>query len=138
MAEHVHEALQTKLYSLLSSDSGAGGVNTLVSGRIYDFVPDNPTYPFVTMGDIETRDWGSHTHDGFEADATIRVWSQGAGRKEALQVMARVYELLHNINLSITDYPTITCREADRRVVRESDGETYQGIQRYRIILGGN
>jgi hypothetical protein len=136
VANHAELPLQTRLFEILSGDATLAEL--IGADRVFDFVPENEPYPYITIGDMESRDWGSHTHDGFEFDAHIHTWTKASGRKQALEIMARVYQLLHNLDISITDFPTITCREADRRIPLDPDGRTYHGIQRFRIVLGGN
>lgn len=138
MANHVQLALQTKIFDLLRADATLQGLLGGATPRIYDWIPDNPTYPLVAVGDIVCVDFGTHTSSGFEATLSIHVFTQSAGRKDALTIMARVYQLLHEVDLAVTNFPTLSCREASREVIREEDGKTHHGICRYRILIDGN
>jgi hypothetical protein len=140
MSNHPRLLLQQKIYELLAADTGSSpaGVSTLVTARIFDFVPDNSAFPFVTIGEMRPGEWGSHTGDGIDGTVVLHVFSQSAGRKEVMTVMNRIYQVLHNIDLQITGFPTICFREESSEVILDPDGKTHHGVLQYRCILGGN
>ena len=135
MANNVRLLLQTKIYDTIRNDAD---ISAVVGTRVYDNVPTNPTYPFVTIGDIGSVDFGSHTHSGFECTAIVHVWARVQGRKTVQQVMNDIYNVLHEVDLGITGFATLSCRESASRVLVEEDNETHHGISEYRILLGGN
>jgi hypothetical protein len=48
------------VFDALKADAGAGGVNTLLGGRIYrDQVPAAATLPAATVGVVSSTDWGT-------------------------------------------------------------------------------
>lgn len=134
MANHPQNLLQQRIYTTLTADA------TLMAliEAVYDSVPDNEPAPFISFGEFNLGDWGSHTSSGVEGEIQLDVWSEQTGKKEVLTIMNRLYEILHNIDLDITGFPTIVFRCALSTVLKDPDGRTHHGIQRYRIILGGN
>lgn len=137
MSDHPRMLLQRKVFELLSTDVDLKG---LLRGekKVLDYVPDNPEYPYVTIGDIDHNDFGSHTHDGVDSVLMIHVWSQLAGKSEAMQIQNRIYQLLHDVDLQIDSFPTVNCRETFSQVLKDPDGKTHHGVSQYSIILGGN
>lgn len=134
MASHVALALQTKLFTLLNGDAA---LKNKVTG-VFDNVPDTQKYPFVVIGDTVLEDFGTKNSDGFQGDVTVHVYSQAAGRREALAIQGRVYELLHNVDLGLEGFSTITCRCTLNEVLKDPDNRTHHGVQKYRLILGGS
>lgn len=110
----------------------------LVGKRVFDFVPDNEKKPYIALGTPVSQDWGSHTFDGFEFTYTIHGYTESAGKKEAMQIAKRIYSLLHDVDLAITAFETVSCREVLSQVIPEPDGKTHHALIQYRIILGGN
>jgi len=135
MALHAESDVQKKIYELLAGDATFMG---LVTNRFYDNVPDNTAYPCTAFGEWRYDDWGSHTHDGWEINGMIHSFTQSRGKKTVQTIMARIYTLLHNIDLDVTGYPTVVCRQNSAHVLLDNDGRTYNGVQEFRIILGGN
>lgn len=134
MAIHVQDLLQIKIFEILSNDAT---LSALING-VFDNVPDNLDPPFVVIGDTSLSDFGSHTHSGFQGELTIHAWSEDMGRKKIMTIMNRIYTLLHNIDLAITNYKTIVFRCETNEILVENDNRTHQGVQTYKIMLGGN
>ena len=133
MASDPQLPLQKAIYDLLSGDVTLDG---LVSG-VFDNVPEGTAYPYVSIGDDVLSDWGSHTFDGASCDVSVHSWARELGRKSVKDIMARVYTLLHNVDLSVSGFSTVACRMENEQTFLDPDGETYHGVQRFKIILGG-
>lgn len=135
MATHPQLLLAQKIYARLTADST---LMSLVGGRIFDVVPDNVVYPFIDIGDTELEDFGSHTTSGFEGEIPIHIWTQGTTKKQNMEIGNQVYSLLHNTDLAISNFPTVSFRASFNQILTEDDNRTHHGIQRYDVILGGN
>lgn len=100
----------------LHGDTGAGGVSTLVSDRIYNDVPDNASYPHVIFG--KARERALHTFGGPTAgkgwDITLPIFSMSRtqGDKEALTIHSRIVALLDFSALSVSGYPHVSVQYA--------------------------
>jgi hypothetical protein len=125
--------LQKAVYQELSQDSALMASLT----GIYDFVPANAVYPYLTLGEAVLRDWSSTTTAGVAVSLTVRVFSREGGRKQAATVMDRVHALLHRGSLSVAGHNTVLCRFEAAETRLEDDGATYQGIMRFRVLLQG-
>jgi hypothetical protein len=124
-------AVQTALYSKLT---GAAAVTALVGTRVYSRAPDEATFPYIAIGEDVAVEWASKTFDGMDISVTIHVWSRYRGNKECLQIMAAVYDALHNVSLTVTGQNHIFTRFEFQTTMGDPDGITYHGIQRFQII----
>ena len=80
-------ALQKAIHAQLIADAG---LTALLGGpRIYDDVPRQPAFPYVTYGGCTVRDWSTGTDDGDEHTVTMHVWCRAAGRKAGARAAGR-------------------------------------------------
>lgn len=135
------DAIQTAIYDRLAG-SPPTDIDSAAMG-IYDEVPQtNPdeslsdtTFPFCTMGDIASDTWDDKTADGRNATVTIRIWSRYQGRKEANLAIDHVNGLFDNHNLSVTGSHTTLMHHVFDDVIQDTDGRTYQGLTRFRLLI---
>jgi len=127
-------AAQEAVYTLLEADS------TLQSyigapTRLYDSVPASATFPYVTLGDVQLRDFDTKDASGFEQTLILHVWSRYRGRKEAKEIMQAVYDALHQQPLTIAGARFVDCRLQNASLAMDQDGLTLHGILRFRLIV---
>ena len=109
--------------------------NTL-SATVHDHVPSGTSFPYIVIGEETMTDESSTKDIDFNNfTLTIHTFSRNRGRKEAKQIMARIYELLHTASLSVSGATHVNTRFEFSDVVKEQDGLTYHGVQRFRTIL---
>jgi hypothetical protein len=125
-------ALQQAIFEKLAGD--AATVGALGGTRIYDEVPARAEFPFVTFGQSTERDWTTGTDEGYEHLVTLHVWSRGHGRKEAEAVIAAARDALHDQALSLAGHRLINLRHEYSEARRDTDGETFHGIARFRAV----
>lgn len=125
-------ALQKALHAQLSADAGLAAL--LGAPRIYDDVPRNPTFPYVTYGGSTVRDWSTGSDDGHEHIVTLHAWSRGAGRKPAHELLGALETALDQKALALDGHRLISLRHEFSDVRREADGETWHGVLRLRAI----
>lgn len=136
MATHPQKSILQAVFQRLSGD---GTLTALVpAARIGHNLPDSTAYPKIWIGPITLSDWSSHTFDGFQGDIQIHAWTQGQTATPCMDIVNRIYTLLHNYDLAISTFPTLNFRCTLNEVLLEPDGRTYQGIQRYSLLMGGN
>ena len=132
MSDHSFE-LQKTIYAKLNTDNT---IKTTYSATVHDHVPQGTAFPYIVIGEETlTDDSSSKDIDFNEFTLTIHTYSRNRGRKEAKNIMARIYELLHKATLSVTGANHINTRFEFSEVLREQDGLTYHGVQRFRTIL---
>jgi hypothetical protein len=122
--------LQKSIYQTLSGDAA---LSAMITG-VYDRVPQNTAFPYITIGETTGRDWSSRTTTGMNLVVTLHVFSRAGGRQEALQIMERIHALLHEGDLEMTDQVLIMMRFEMSDVLLEQDGFTYQGVIRFQAL----
>ena len=123
--------LQTAIYNSLTGDT------TLMASinGVFDFVPQETNYPYVTIGNDDYTWFGSMGKDGGQYNVQIDIWTQQENREECKNIMKLVSDFLHNGSLIITNNVHISTRLDFQETVQESDNFTHHGIQRYTIFL---
>lgn len=125
-------ALQVGVRDALLADAEL--LAALGGDRVYDHVPQDPTFPYITVGDIETRDWSTQTRRGHEHIMTLHVWSRYSGRKEVHDLIAEVERVLDGNGPALDDHSLVNLRVVFWTALRETDGETYHGVVRLRAV----
>ena len=103
--------------------------------RIFDDVPRDATFPYLTIGEGTETDWGTSSDDGTEHRVVIHGWSRYAGRREVKQVMQRVRTVLHDAALTLVGYRLINLRCETIEFSRATDGRSYHGLMRLRAVV---
>ena len=127
-------ALQSSVYSTLSND------NTLSStygASVFDDVPEDTSYPYITIGEDNISEFGTKDLDGTTSTMTIHIWSEYKGSKETKQIMDRIHDLLHDSSLSVSGFNLINMRFEFSDIMRDPDGITRHGVMRVRAVLIG-
>ena len=126
------KATQQAIYTALTGDST---LMALIQG-VFDNVPDNQTFPYITIGEGDWNDRGSHSTEGLTGSITINTWSQARGRKTVLDIQAEIDRILHNTNVSISGWSIISLRRDFSTILVEDDNLTYHGVSRFKILIG--
>ena len=120
--------LQKTVFDALDGDST---LQSLVTD-VFDFVPENTAFPYVKIGEETAVDNGTKTLQGNEHTLVIHTFSRYRGSKETKEIMSRIYALLHESDLSISGASLVNLRFEFSDVIKENDGLTTHGIQRFR------
>jgi hypothetical protein len=103
----------------------------LVTG-IYDHVPENAAFPYVTIGETFPTPFRTHSRDGESQLQRIHVWSRYEGFKEATAIAERVKVLLDAATVSTASFSGFAVRESGQ-TLRDPDGITRHIVEEYRI-----
>lgn len=128
-----HFSLQIAIFSLLNADDT---LMQQVSG-IYDFVPDDAAYPFITLGENNVSDWSNAENQGTQHQFSLRIFSRNSGRKEAANIMEQLVMLLHQ-GVSISGHELAFLRVISSNIILLDDGRTYRGTLNFRCLLSGS
>ena len=120
--------LQKTVFDALDGDST---LQSLVTD-VFDFVPENTAFPYVKVGEETAVDNGTKTLQGNEHTLVIHTFSRYRGSKETKEIMSRIYALLHESSLTISGASLVNLRFEFSDVIKENDGLTTHGIQRFR------
>lgn len=132
MAASAAWSLQESIFQALTNDPA---LTTLLGGaHVFDDVPQDASFPYVTLAQSEARDWSTGTEEGSEHIVTLHVWSRAGGKKETQAIVEAVQDVLHDADLTLSDHRLINLRQERAEVRLEPDGETYRAILRYRAV----
>ena len=123
-------AVQTSVYNALNGNSS---LTSSVSG-IYDFVPESTTFPYVKVGDQTMVDEGTKNKKGSDFTLIVHTFSRYRGSKEIKEIMSLVYDILHESSLSISGAMN-NMRFEFSDIIKESDGLTTHGVQRFKTFV---
>lgn len=105
--------------------------------RIFDHVPPEATFPFLTLGEAVAVPFDTKDRSGMSQTITLHVWSRYRGRKQVKDVLKAVYDTLHQGTLSVAGQDFVDCRFEAAETMLDDDGLTYHGVARYRVRTQG-
>ena len=123
--------LQRAIYLKLNGDAT---LSALITG-VFDHVPQNQAFPYVVLGEDTLKDWSTFGTLGQEPTVTLHVWSRSRGKREAQDILSRIDTLLHRASLTVTGQNVTGIEREFEQTLRDGDGVTYHGVQRYRVLL---
>lgn len=105
--------------------------------RIFDMVPPQPAYPFVTLGDRQDVPDLAECIDGSEVFLTFHIWSRAKTKKsdEASGIAATFDDLLHETELTLDANRCLLIERSAERQLRDPDGLTIHGVITYRALV---
>jgi len=124
--------LQTTVYNALI---GNNPLTTKLGGNnIYDFVPENTSFPYVKVGDQTMVDDGTKDKKGSDFTLIVHTFSRYRGSKEIKEIMSLIYDVLHESSLSVSGASN-NMRFEFSDIIKEPDGLTTHGVQRFRVFV---
>jgi hypothetical protein len=133
MSEVLGHFVQTAIYETLVGDSALGA---FVGTRVFDDVPEDGEFPYVTIGTAEEND--ALVTDGTEGSGfrwQIDCWSRKGGRKEAYAMLSAIKAALHRRSLDVEGATHVMTYLETSMVLKDSDLETYHGVAVFRILV---
>lgn len=106
--------------------------------KVFDFVPDNEEFPYVTMQVLPFNDRGNHTKAGWQCEFQINVWyrAPGRGKLQVQRIQAAIDSVLHLADLCVDGWNNLGLRRTLVDILVEDDNVTLHGIQRFNLLLG--
>ncbi len=124
-------ALQKAIYAHLAADEG---VAALVAARIYDNVPGDTGFPYVTLGEAFVADWSTGDAPGAEHRLAFNAYSRNGGHSEAKAILGALNAALHDTDLVLDGFTLVNMRFVEAETRREPDGATWRGTIRFRAV----
>ena len=119
--------MQGAIVARLKADAA---VTTLVAGRIYDSVPANATFPYITLGPVDVIADDADCLTGLEVAQQIDCWSRAVGFPEVKKIVDAVRAALHDQEsaMPLASNGMAFFEHRNTRIVRDPDGLTSHGI----------
>lgn len=123
-------ALQVVIFGLLNDPSPP------LVPRVYDSVPPNPVFPYVTIGECQvlgddTEDCG----DGSEVFVQIHAWSRAVGFPEVKHLAAAIRTTLRRATYSLSGFDVTVAEYQQTRFLRDPDGKTSHAVVEFRYLI---
>jgi hypothetical protein len=125
-------------YAIFTALTGNAGLHTHVEDRVYDYVPENPTLPYlVVTTPTEVPFDCLCTHLGQRVTFTIHIWSTYRGSKETKEIAAHINNILDTqaLTLSGTGYSHITTYNTMTTDMRDPDGIHWHGVMYFTFYV---
>ena len=123
--------LQKAIVARLKADSS---ITTLVSSRVYDQPPTDPSFPYITVGEDQTLPDAGDSYDGSEVNLTLHAWSRAMGFPEVKRIIDAVRASLYAAPLTLSGHRLVDIAFVDSRALRDPDGITNHGTLTFRAL----
>jgi len=130
MSDYASELQQTVFNALDQSST----LQNLVTD-VYDFVPESTAFPYVKIGEQTMVDDGTKDKKGSDFTIEVHTFSRYRGSVEIKNIMSVVYDILHESSLSVSGASLVNMRFEFSDIIKENDGLTTHGVQRFRVFV---
>lgn len=125
--------LQKTIFDCLETDEAL--VVALGGKKIFDHVPANAQFPYISFGRTSVYDWSTSTEDGSEQFFTLHIWSKEKGRQQALDILELAQNRLETAALEPAAHHLVNLTFDFAEVRQNEDLSLYHGLLRYRAVL---
>ena len=123
-------AVQLGLYAALEASEALRAVSPTGVG-LYDQVPDEPLFPFLTIGEARCEPYDG-VPNAREHEVRLRAYSRHGGRRELKQITEAVRAAVEG--LSVEGHRVAQARFVFADVFRQPDQDTFGSVIRFRIV----
>ena len=128
----VANALLKAIHARLAGDAALAAM--IGPDGIHDRLLQRPKLPAIVLGEMETRDLSTATEPGEEHFLTLEIWSDGEGRRRALEIAGRADALLNDAALVLDGAVLVSLLRIGMRTRREPKTRTYLAELRFRAV----
>lgn len=126
-------ALQTALLARLNEDPNLGAV--LGSPvRLYDDIPDQPQFPFVTFDRANASPVNAEHAGALEHILTLKVWSRYGGRREALAGLHALRNAIDDAAFTLDGHQLVNIHTTFSDVFRVRTSRIFEAILNLRAV----
>lgn len=112
-------------------------VTDLVSARIYTFVPQQQTFPYIKVS-MDAEPFADKTESDSQHNVRVQAWSRKATAEEALDLKEAIFNALDRQEANITlDSGTLVRLQYDGTsdIFVEGDGKTTQVVIEFKAVI---
>ena len=124
--------LQKAIFTRLGEDPALVGL--LGGAKVFDHIPANAPFPYITFGRTSVYDWSTDTESGTEQLFTLHVWSKAKGKAETLAIMELARRALHDKDLALEGHRLINLRAEFEEARYDEDLAVHHGLLRFRAV----
>jgi len=124
--------LQGAIVAALKADPG---VTALIAGRVYDSVPSNAVFPYVSYGPSDSTSDDAECLTAFSIFVQLDAWSRGVGFPEVKKIADAVRRALHDAPLVLPTNAMVYVRHEQTRTSRDPDGLTSHAAMSFESVV---
>jgi hypothetical protein len=129
------QALQTAITDrLLASDA----IKAIVDDRIYDRIPNAPTFPYVSFGEIQIMPELAEGTDAAKALATLHAWDRFTSSTATKTLSRLIIAALHDADLVLSEGKVQSLLLQSARTLPDPDGLTMHAVLTFEILTDAN
>jgi len=117
------------LQIVLTTDEGVRAVLGS-SPRLYDHLPADPVFPYLTYGPMRTLDISGDEACIQSHSLSLHIWSRYGGRREALTIMDAISGAIKNTNFDLGGIALVRKHIAYSDIMRGPGADTLHGLLR--------
>lgn len=126
--------LQKAVFAALIADTALTAA--LGGERVYDAVPPNAAFPYISFGRTSGFDWSTGTENGAEQLFTLHVWSKARGKTEVLEIMELARARIEDDGLTgMAGYNPVSVRLEFAEARYDEDLAVHHGLLRFRVLI---
>ncbi|MEO9341127.1 DUF3168 domain-containing protein [Mesorhizobium sp. SB112] len=125
--------LQKAIFDCMETDEAL--IAALGGSRIFDHVPVNAQFPYISFGRTSMYDWSTSTEHGSEQFFTLHIWSKDKGKRQALDILELAKSRLETAALEPAAHHLVNLIFDFAEVRQNEDLSLYHGLLRYRAVL---
>jgi len=139
MSEQVQTAIA--VIAALKADATLTALLTTyaASPAVFTHVPqDLESYPYVVLFDSGMTSENNDAYLGFEGVFNLHSWTDQRDMAVIGNIQKAIYDVLNHAELTMTGYEVPDIQQEFSTILRDPDGITLHGVQRYKILIKSN
>jgi len=106
------------------------------SPAVFTHVPqDLQVYPYVVLFEASMDNDDNDAELAFDGTLNIHSWSDQRNIETIGNIQKAIYDALHHAEFTMTGYSLVDIHQEFSTILRDPDGITMHGVQRYRIMI---
>jgi len=126
-------------YAIITALTGDADLHAHVEDRVYDWVPENPTKPYIqvtTPTEVPFDCFGcTDIQAGQRVTFTVHIWSTYRGSKETKEIAAHINDLLDHQALTVSGYDHIITQNTMTTDMRDPDTIHWHGVMYFTFYV---
>ena len=112
-------------------------LTSIVSTRIYSNVPQQTTFPYVSV-EFTSTDWSQQDDANMQHRVTVSGYSRTSSPLQAMQISEKAYDALNRQEDNVTlDSGTVVILQFSgvKTTFKEDDGKTWHSVIEFDLII---
>lgn len=113
-------------------------ITSLIGDRLFDRIPNNPTFPYLSIGEVQVLPELAEATDAATAHVTLHSWDRFKGSDAVKSIGKYVIAALHDQDLTLDDGAVQSLLLESARTLPDPDGLTKHGVYQFAILTDAN